>query len=325
MLFTGIYQGYEQRSERWGDKATRRFYNALLAPRTRDEDGYTVGRDAGTLVIATRSAVLEGDLASDTYQGVRQDLAPQAGLDGYSQSQRAVARRGALVVGNDLRYYDPVTKLVHYQLGATGDTVADVTLGTGRERLADGLDLAAALPQENQGKLFLDVDRLNGFALGRVRIAAGRSITVDSALRSADGGEITLYAPEVDIKANLVSRGGLIQAGNVLLQPSFLAPRIEDAALAPQPQQLARLHVAAGVVLDARGVWANLLRDAEGLAGLPVRDGGRVALRGTGDVVVDAGSVLDVSAGASVLADGKLRGGKGGSVTLAAHRCAATA
>ena len=118
-----------------------------------------------------------------------------------------------------------------YQLGATGDTVADVTLGTGRERLADGLDLAAALPRENQGKLFLDVDRLNGFALGRVRIAAGRSITVDSALRSADGGEITLYAPEVDIKANLVSRGGLIQAGNVLLQPSFLAPRIEDAAL----------------------------------------------------------------------------------------------
>ena len=319
MLFTGIYRGYEQRSERWGDKATRRFYNALLAPRTRDEDGYTVGRDAGTLVIATRSAVLEGDLASDTYQGVRQDLAPQAGLDGYSQSQRAVARRGALVVGNDLRYYDPVTKLVHYQLGATGDTVADVTLGTGRERLADGLDLAAALPQESQGKLFLDVDRLNGFALGRVRIAAGRSITVDSALRSADGGEITLYAPEVDIKANLVSRGGLIQAGNVLLQPSFLAPRIEDAALAPQPQQLARLHVDAGVVLDARGVWANLLRDAEGLAGLPVRDGGRVALRGTGGVVVDAGSVLDVSAGASVLADGKLRGGKGGSVTLAAH------
>ena len=131
MLFTGIYRGYEQRSERWGDKATRRFYNALLAPRTRDEDGYTVGRDAGTLVIATRSAVLEGDLASDTYQGVRQDLAPQAGLDGYSQSQRAAARGGALVVGNDLRYYDPVTKLVHYQLGATGDTVADVTLGTG--------------------------------------------------------------------------------------------------------------------------------------------------------------------------------------------------
>ena len=138
-------------------------------------------------------------------------------------------------------------------------------------------------------------------------------------MRGADGGEITLYAPDVDIKANLTSRGGLIQAGNVLYQPSFLAVRLEDSALAPAANQQARLHVAGGVMLDARGVWANLLRDADGLAGLPVRDGGRIALRGTGDVAVDAGSVLDVTAGASLLSDGKLQGGKGGNVTLASH------
>ena len=112
-----------------------------------------------------------------------------------------------------------------------------------------------------------------------MRVAAGRSITVDAALRGADGGEITLYAPDVDIKANLTSRGGLIQAGNVLYQPSFLAVRLEDSALAPAANQQARLHVAGGVMLDARGVWANLLRDADGLAGLPVRDGGRIAAR----------------------------------------------
>ena len=50
--------------------------------------------------------------------------------------------------------------------------------------------------------------------------------------------------------------------------------RLEDSALAPAANQQARLHVAGGVMLDARGVWANLLRDADGLAGLPVRDGG---------------------------------------------------
>ena len=319
VLYTGVYQGYEQRSARWGEKATRRFYNPLLAPRTRYEDGYTVGRDAGTLLISTRSAVLEGDLVGDTYQGTRQDRAPQSGLDGYSQSQRAAARRAGLVVGNDVRYYDTASRQIYSQLGATGDTVAEVVLGAGRERVADGLDLGAALPQENKGKLFLDANQLNGFSLGRLRVAAGRSITVDAALRGADGGEITLYAPDVDIKANLTSRGGLIQAGNVLYQPSFLAVRLEDSALAPAANQQARLHVAGGVMLDARGVWANLLRDADGLAGLPVRDGGRIALRGTGDVAVDAGSVLDVTAGASLLSDGKLQGGKGGNVTLASH------
>ena len=81
----------------------------------------------------------------------------------------------------------------------------------------------AALPQENKGKLFLDANQLNGFSLGRLRVAAGRSITVDAALRGADGGEITLYAPDVDVKANLTSRGGLIQAGNVL--PALLPGR----------------------------------------------------------------------------------------------------
>ena len=150
MLFTGIYQGYEQRSERWGDKATRRFYNALLAPRTRDEDGYTVGRDAGTLVIATRSAVLEGDLASDTYQGVRQDLAPQAGLDGLQPVTACGGAPRCAGGGQRLALLRPRHQACALSAGATGDTVADVTLGTGRERLADGLDLAAALPQENQ-------------------------------------------------------------------------------------------------------------------------------------------------------------------------------
>ena len=164
--------------------------------------------------------------------------------------------------------------------------------GAGRGARAGGRrpGPGAALPQENKGKLFLDANQLNGFSLGRLRVAAGRSITVDAALRGADGGEITLYAPDVDIKANLTSRGGLIQAGNVLYQPSFLAVRLEDSALAPAANQQARLHVAGGVMLDARGVWANLLRDADGLAGLPVRDGGRIALRGTGDVAVDAGA-----------------------------------
>ena len=55
--YTGLYQGYEARSERWGQ--TRRFYNPLIAPLERFETGYTVGRDAGRLLVGTRGAVLE--------------------------------------------------------------------------------------------------------------------------------------------------------------------------------------------------------------------------------------------------------------------------
>ena len=89
---------YEDHSQRWGQ--TDYYYTPLIAPNERKEGGYTVGRDAGTLVIGTRNAVLEGTLASDTYQGERQTRGAQAGLDGYSQSQKAVARGAQLVVGS---------------------------------------------------------------------------------------------------------------------------------------------------------------------------------------------------------------------------------
>ncbi|KAG1250151.1 hypothetical protein G6F65_018849 [Rhizopus arrhizus] len=87
LAYTGLYKGFEANSERWGQ--TRYFYNPLIAPRERFEAGYTVGRDAGRLVIGTRSAVLEGELIGTTFQGDRQNAAAQAGLDGYQQSQRA--------------------------------------------------------------------------------------------------------------------------------------------------------------------------------------------------------------------------------------------
>ena len=122
----------------------------------------------------------------------------------------------------------------------------------------------------------------------------------------------------MDIKANLTSRGGLIQAGNVLYQPSFLAVRLEDSALAPAANQQARLR-------RGRRDAGRARRLGQSAAGRrrPGRPAGarrrRIALRGTGDVAVDAGSVLDVTAGASLLSDGKLQGGKGGNVTLASH------
>ena len=311
VLYTGVYQGYEQRSARWGEKATRRFYNPLLAPRTRYEDGYTVGRDAGTLLISTRSAVLEGDLVGDTYQGTRQDRAPQSGWTATASRsappRAAPAWWSATMCATTTRprarsipsWAPPATRWPKWcwARDASGWPMA----WTWR-RLAAG----------KQGQAVPGREPAQRLSLGRLRVAAGRSITVDAAFARADGGEITLYAPDVDVKANLTSRGGLIQAGNVLYQPSFLAVRLEDSALAPAANQKARLRVSGGVMLDARGVWANLLRDADGLAGLPVRDGGRIALRGTGDVAVDAGSVLDVTAGASLVSDGKLQGGKGG-------------
>ncbi len=317
LLYTGLYQGYEAVSRRWGENATRRFYSPLIAPPTRYESGYTVGRDAGTLVVSTRNAVLDGDLISDTYQGDRQTRAPVTGQDGYSQSHRNAARAAQFVVGAYKPFYDTAGNFLRYQLGATG-TAADVAVGKGLAGRSAGLELADALPADLRGKLFLDADRLNGFGLGAVRIAAGRSLSVDATLRSADGGEITLYAPTIDINADLVSRGGLIQAGNTLRQPGA-AGRVDEVALEPAAGARAALRVAGGVALDARGVWSNLKQDPAAQRGLALVDGGRVLLRGTGDVTLAAGSAIDVSSGGALLTTGAVQGGRGGSVTLEAN------
>ena len=314
VLYEGLYQGYAQTSERWGH--TRYFYNALIAPVSRREPGYTVGRDAGTLVIGTKSAVLEGQLIGDTYQGERQTQAPQQGLDGYSQSQTAAARGAQLIVGQYTPYYVKSSGTLQYGLTATADTIQQVILGA-PDAIAAGLDLDTALPEEQQGVLYLDAEQLSEAGLGAVRIAARAGIVVDEALALGDGGELTLYAPSVEVDADLTAHGGRLQLGNVLYQIDSNAQRLDTRLGAPEGVA-EQVRVGEGVTLDASGLWSNLLLDPTDIARLPYRNGGTVSIRSTGDVTLNKNSLVDVSSGAAVLADGRRQGGKGGDITLEA-------
>ncbi|GLZ23986.1 hypothetical protein Pstu01_06560 [Stutzerimonas stutzeri] len=322
ILYTGLYKGYEDAHARWGQ--TEYYYNPLIAPRQRFEAGYTVGRDAGTLVIGTRNAVLEGEIVGDTFQGDRQTQAAQAGLDGYHQSQKAVARGAQLVVGQYTPYYVKDSGTLQHGLTATANTVRDVILSGTAEKIAAGLDLDSVLPADRQGTLVLDTEQLNGFELGAVRIAATGGITVDGELTVSPAGEITLYGPQVNVNADLTSHGGSIRLGNVLNQVggSGTSIRIEDRVLAVPAGTTAAVTVAEGVTLDASGLWSNLLHEPENIANLPYQNGGSVSIRSSGDVTLGEGSLIDVSSGAAILAGGKRQGGKGGDITLAAAQAA---
>ncbi|MGA4475693.1 filamentous hemagglutinin family protein [Ectopseudomonas chengduensis] len=314
MLYTGIYKGYEDHSARWGQ--TKYYYNPLIAPRSRQEAGYTVGRDAGTLVIGTRNAVLEGTLASDTFQGDRQIRAAQAGLDGYNQSQSAVARGGQLVVGTYTPFYVKESGTLEYALGASASTLKNVILGEGATPIADGLDLSSALPTDRQGTLYLDSTQLSGFKLGAIKVAASEGIEVNGALQVAPAGNITLFGPQVAVNADITAHGGAIHIGNQLNQIGTNGRA--DSILAPA-SGTAAVRVADGVRLDASGLWSNLQLDPGNIGALPYQNGGSVALRSGGSVILGEGSVVDVSSGAALLSSGKLQGGKGGDVTLTAR------
>ncbi|MGK8979205.1 filamentous hemagglutinin family protein [Pseudomonas aeruginosa] len=313
LLYEGIYRGYEDSSPRWGQ--TRYFYNPLIAPQSRYESGYMVGRDAGRLVVGTASAVLEGDLLGKVFQGERQVRAPQPGADGYQQAQNAVARGAELIVGSYTPRYESVSGNVLYNLAPT---LQQVRLADGGEPLAANLDLDTALAEEQRGVLLLDSERLSGFELGALRVAARERIAVDNALQVGDGGEIVLYAPEVEVNADLTARAGSLRLGNVLEQVEVARGERIDTYLTPAAGQRAALTLGDGVTLDARGLWSNQMQGGVD-ADRAYLDGGRISLRSSGDLSLGDGSRIDVSSGAALLADGKQVGGKGGDLTLSAN------
>ncbi|WP_129476200.1 filamentous hemagglutinin family protein [Pseudomonas aeruginosa] len=313
LLYEGIYRGYEDSSPRWGQ--TRYFYNPLIAPQSRYESGYMVGRDAGRLVVGTASAVLEGDLLGKVFQGERQVRAPQPGADGYQQAQNAVARGAELIVGSYTPRYESASGNVLYNLAPT---LQQVRLADGGEPLAANLDLDTALAEEQRGVLLLDSERLSGFELGALRVAARERIAVDNALQVGDGGEIVLYAPEVEVNADLTARAGSLRLGNVLEQVEVARGERIDTYLTPAAGQRAALTLGDGVTLDARGLWSNQMQGGVD-ADRAYLDGGRISLRSSGDLSLGDGSRIDVSSGAGLLADGKQVGGKGGDLTLSAN------
>ncbi|HHZ8770668.1 TPA: filamentous hemagglutinin family protein [Pseudomonas aeruginosa] len=313
LLYEGIYRGYEDSSPRWGQ--TRYFYNPLIAPQSRYESGYMVGRDAGRLVVGTASAVLEGDLLGKVFQGGRQVRAPQPGADGYQQAQNAVARGAELIVGSYTPRYESASGNVLYNLAPT---LQQVRLADGGEPLAANLDLDTALAEEQRGVLLLDSERLSGFELGALRVAARERIAVDNALQVGDGGEIVLYAPEVEVNADLTARAGSLRLGNVLEQVEVARGERIDTYLTPAAGQRAALTLGDGVTLDARGLWSNQMQGGVD-ADRAYLDGGRISLRSSGDLSLGDGSRIDVSSGAALLADGKQVGGKGGDLTLSAN------
>lgn len=310
LLYDGIYRGYEAHSERWDQ--TRYFYNPLIAPTQRYENGYIVGRDAGSLVIGSANARLDGQVVGDTYRGERQTEAPQAGLDGYNQSQNAVARGAQLVVGRYTPYYVKSSGLLEYALGADAGSLKQVVIGAG-EAAAEEPTLDAPVADERQGRLSLDSELLNGFQLGGLKVAAGESIRVDSALTLANGGEAILFANDVAIDADITAHGGSLQAGNVLAQ---ISPNGTIDGFVDSGREAGILRVGDGVRLDASGLWSNLLLAPEDNDTLAYRDGGRISLRSGGDLSLGQGSLLDVSSGAALLADGKRLGGRGGDIAL---------
>ncbi|WP_174984952.1 filamentous haemagglutinin family protein [Pandoraea commovens] len=321
LRYLGVYRGFEVAHARWGKNTTEAYATPFIAPGERLENGYTVGRDAGRLIVSGQSAVLEGDVDTTVYQGSRQTQAADRGLyDGYLQSQLAAPRGGQLIVGKLTPYYDDTSLTLRDSPNAVVRTidVGDI------QALAASIALDADIDAQRAGKISLDAGWLNRQHFGGVKLLATERVGLSRDLRVADGGDIGLHATRVDIDANLTARSGAINVGNMLRRVNENQggglwqdlPVVDTTRVAGTQY----VKVASGATLDARGVWSRAIDGDAGVHGMPYLDGGSVALSSTGDVILSKGSAIDVSSGAALLANGTVRGGKGGSVSLLASQ-----
>ncbi|MEN3745849.1 filamentous hemagglutinin family protein [Sphingomonas sp. HF-S3] len=305
MKFVSVGNALVRQHDRWGSQYTQVFSNPLFSRGStmRWEEGYTVGRDAGTLRIFAPTVLMEGDVAAGVVTGQRQAAArPDGVLDGYKTSQNSVALAGGLLIGRTNGF------------GADGVFGSPVRIGD-VDDVAASLPAEGVIPEDRRNTVSLDADRLSGYGLGSLTLASAGSIVIDKALTLADGGHLGLSAASVAIDADVTIRSGTISVGNVAPQSSLSNAAIQFLLGDGAPG----FSLGTGATLDLRGVWTNGSDDPSVAPSVAHVDGGNLSVRMVrGSVDLGQGSVVDVSSGATLDDQGKLVGGRGGDVTLIA-------
>lgn len=295
MLYDGLYQGYEVKQERWG--VTESFRNPLVAPTQRFDNGYTVGRDAGRLLISAPTAVLQGQVDTVAFQGAQQTRRPDQEQEGYAQAQTAAARNAQLWLG---RFDNSGRSAVFDSNVRIGALQADTRPWT----------LQAPVGEAQRNTVWLDSEVLSAQRWGQVDLASAGRIDLDGTLRLQEGGRLGLTASRVNFGGTVQIAGGQVEAGNLLAAlggPTALLTSGRGA-----------VDVAAGARIDLGGGWGNALAAPDGGPAQAWIDGGQVRFNSSHDIHVGERAAILVDAGGAIDASGKGRVGKGGSASLLA-------
>lgn len=296
---------FVRKHDRWGEAYTQVWSHPLGGARAsrRWSEGYSVGRDAGKLILSAPTAIMEANILAETIQGERQTIARADGVtDGYKLGQHTVAHNGTLAVGG------------YTALGNTNPFGTTITVGDVDAITAD-LESGGTLPADRTGTVQIDAAYLNAQNLGGLELATRDAISIESDLKLADGGHVALLAPDINISAGITAHGGRFSSDNILNATPGTPSPVWQALLLNGKSGFTLAETGA---IDLTGLWLNGQGQSDGFAGLGHVDGGKVRIEFSGDVTIAAGSRIDVSSGGAILPNGEFVGGKGGDVALIA-------
>ncbi|WP_184415182.1 two-partner secretion domain-containing protein [Rhodocyclus tenuis] len=270
-------------------------YDEVITPsQGRYEAGYVEGKDAGTLTVAGRRLVLDGELAGKVVAGPYQR--------GASAGSRPLA--GRLQVGivagpsGTPDYY--VNNLVLSQTRATAlaESFFASPFATGLGARGETATISA--------------DALQAGGFGRVELLANElfSLQTGTRLNLGAGGSFSATAGHIDIDGSISAPAGSI---TLTASPTILTGATPAAGVAS-------VVFSEGASLSTAGYWSNDGRNAGGnVDSALANDGGSITVAAYDSIVLPTGAALDVSAGAWRNASGKLSFGKAGSIELAAN------
>ncbi|HEY5759185.1 MAG TPA: filamentous hemagglutinin N-terminal domain-containing protein, partial [Steroidobacter sp.] len=263
------------------------------------EQGYVEGKDAGTVQITSNRVVLDGDIKAET-------------VAGRYQRQLSAAFNQATSL---YRPYDELPLAGTLILGAERDSsapdyaISDVTIaGNVPAQLPEEFDPLTGSLDDIDSTVLLRSDLFGDDRIGNVEIRANDTVTVaqDANVMLPAGGVFDVAARGIEIAGDITAHGGEI---------AFTAR--QTVAGAPLDSGLV---VKNGATLDTSGTWVNDTANANGgevgASALTI-DGGVVRLQAqNSSLVLEAGSVIDVSGGAQLTSDGELVSGAAGTIAL---------
>ncbi|MGK8779941.1 filamentous hemagglutinin family protein [Burkholderia cenocepacia] len=302
--YVGIAGQFTETHPRWG--VTKTWYNPLQNAGVHEGD-FIVGGNAGTLdLYATKALVLDGDISAQAFGGSKQvqgNGEPSGGtfnLGSYASltqgSNTSTSGESGLVI-----LQDTAPQLAGLSPSFSIDTPLDTT--------AFGA-LSGTDPNNVLATTVIPVSTLNAGGFANLKVTEDKTggkgfvVAEGTQLTLQPGGSISLSAPLGD---SLVAGALVVPSGTISISSGG------DLTVGPN----ARLSTA--------GQWVN--NDVQTAPGTTPGNsayinGGSVALS-AGGIDLQPGSVIDVSSGGEMLANGQLlmsNGipvGKGGSVSLA--------
>lgn len=305
-----LYQGFDletySASAKWGVIDS---WGTSLMNQGTFQEAYVHGADGGSIAISAPAMALDGELKGQSVAGRRQgkeDSLPQAGALALS-----------FVAQN------PVNQLyLPYAPTPPAITFGAVSSASPADPFA--LDTAGnpvPLRADRRSDVLLPFSLLGDMAFGHLSIEnSDGNIQVPSGveLETSAQGSISFKAKNIEIQGSLLAPGGELSLTAYNYSPyDFAQLKQVSGSVTPSPDPArGSLVLGSGAVLDASGGRVDLRADPYSPLLL---DGGAVSLLGY-DLVLEAGSRIDVSGGVALDSTGKITYGDAGSIVLQAGR-----